>query len=229
MRIRRDPVTVIGDETRNATGRGAGKARGVGRSESQETCPGAHSRHRSSWEDPGDALGSSLFVLGGARSGKSRFALASQPPSARVTFVATAQAGDGDMAARIARHRAERPPHWRTIEEPYDLVPRLRAGCAEAEAVIVDCLTLWVSNLMLRGDADDWIVKQGDELAALLALRPADLTLVSNEVGEGVHPSTEDGRRFRDLLGTVNQRVAAAADRVVLMVAGLPLAVKGPR
>jgi adenosylcobinamide kinase / adenosylcobinamide-phosphate guanylyltransferase len=174
-------------------------------------------------------LASSLFVLGGARSGKSRFALASQSSAARVTFLATAQAGDADMAARIARHRDERPRHWRTVEEAYELVPRLRACCADADAVIVDCLTLWVSNLMLRGDADEWIVKQGDELAALLALRPADVTLVSNEVGEGVHPPTEDGRRFRDLLGTVNQRIAAAADRVVLMVAGLPISVKAPR
>ena len=174
-------------------------------------------------------MASSLFVLGGARSGKSRFAIDSHPSTARVTFLATAQSGDADMAARIARHRAERPPHWRTVEAPYDLVPHLRACGADADAVVVDCLTLWVSNLMLRGDADEWIVKQGEELAALLALGPADLTVVSNEVGEGVHPPTEDGRRFRDLLGLVNQRVASAADRVVLMVAGLPLTVKSPR
>jgi adenosylcobinamide kinase / adenosylcobinamide-phosphate guanylyltransferase len=174
-------------------------------------------------------LASSLFVLGGARSGKSRFAVGAQRDRARVVFVATAQAHDADMAARIARHRAERPRHWRTVEEPYDLVPRLRACVTEAEVVVVDCLTLWVSNLMLRGDADDWIVKQADELAALLELRAADVTLVSNEVGEGVHPPTADGRRFRDLLGTVNQRVAAAAQRVVLMVAGVPLDVKPPR
>ena len=211
-----------------ATGREAGKARGVGRSESQETCPGTHSRHRSSWEDPGDALASSLFVLGGARSGKSRFAVESHRARARVAFIATAQAGDADMAARIARHRAERPAHWRTVEEAYDLVPRLRACSTDADVVIVDCLTLWVSNLMLRGDADDWIVKQGDELAASLGPGAAAVTVVSNEVGEGVHPPTADGRRFRDLLGTVNQRVAAAADRVVLMVAGVPLGVKGP-
>ena len=85
---------------------------------------------------------------------------------------------------------------------------------------------LWVANRMLRGDTDECIVEQGEELAAALALGPADLTLVSNEVGAGVHPATGEGRRFRDLLGTVNQRVAAAADRVVLMVAGLPLAMK---
>jgi adenosylcobinamide kinase / adenosylcobinamide-phosphate guanylyltransferase len=174
-------------------------------------------------------LTSSLFVLGGARSGKSRFAVESHRTHARVSFVATAQPQDADMAARIARHRAERPAHWRTVEEPYDLVPRLRAGAADADVVIVDCLTLWVANLMLRGDADEWIVKQGEELAALLSCGERGVTLVSNEVGEGVHPPTAEGRRFRDLLGIVNQRVAAAADRVVLMVAGLPLVVKGPR
>jgi adenosylcobinamide kinase/adenosylcobinamide-phosphate guanylyltransferase len=173
-------------------------------------------------------LASSQLVLGGARSGKSRFAVASHLAHARVSFLATAEAHDADMAARIARHRAERPAHWRTIEEPYDLVPRLRGASVDADAVIVDCLTLWVSNLMLRGDPDDWIVKQGEELAAVVSLCEAALTLVSNEVGEGVHPPTADGRRFRDLLGMVNQRVAAAASRVVLMVAGVPLVVKGP-
>ena len=171
-------------------------------------------------------MASSLFVLGGARSGKSRYAIDENRARTRVTFIATAEARDVDMAARIARHRAERPSHWHTVEAPHDLVSRLRACCAEADAVVVDCLTLWVANRMLRGDTDECIVEQGEELAAALALGPADVTLVSNEVGAGVHPATGEGRRFRDLLGTVNQRVAAAADRVVLMVAGLPLAVK---
>ena len=171
-------------------------------------------------------MGLSLFVLGGARSGKSRFAVDANRLRARVTFLATAQPGDPDMAARIARHRAERPPYWRTVESPHDLVREVRAWGTECDALVVDCVTVWVANLMLRGDVDDWIVKQGDELAVALAAVPAEVTLVSNEVGEGVHPATEDGRRFRDLLGTVNQRVAAAADRVVLMVAGLPLTVK---
>ena len=172
---------------------------------------------------------STTFVLGGARSGKSRFALELQPSRIRVSFIATALAGDAEMAERIERHRAERPRHWRTVEEPCELVACLREACADADAVIVDCLTVWVANLMLRGDADAHVLKQADELAALLALRPADVTLVSNEVGLGVHPATEDGRHFRDLLGTVNQRVAAAADRVVLMVAGQPLTVKDVR
>ena len=174
-------------------------------------------------------MASSLFIVGGARSGKSRFAVESHRANPQVTFVATAQAHDADMAARVARHRAERPAQWRTVEEPYELVSCVRALHPASDVVIVDCLTLWVSNLMLRGDADEWIVKQGEELASVLSARERDVTLVSNEVGEGVHPPTAAGRRFRDLLGLVNQRVAAAADRVVLMVAGLPVAVKGPR
>jgi adenosylcobinamide kinase / adenosylcobinamide-phosphate guanylyltransferase len=174
-------------------------------------------------------LASSLLVLGGARSGKSRFAVDCQPPRARVTFVATAMALDDDMVQRIDRHRADRPGHWRTVEEPLELVPVLRDACAKTDAVVVDCLTVWVANLLLRGDTDDQVLKHADELVALLSLRSADVTLVSNEVGLGVHPSTEDGRRFRDLLGRVNQRIAAGVDRVVLMVAGLPLVVKDAR
>jgi adenosylcobinamide kinase / adenosylcobinamide-phosphate guanylyltransferase len=171
-------------------------------------------------------VASTMLVLGGARSGKSRFALERHATSARVVFLATALAGDAEMAARIAQHRAERPPRWRTVEEPYELIPCLRDACAAADAVIVDCLTLWVANLMLRGELDAHVFKRVDELAALLTLHPADVTLVSNEVGLGVHPATDDGRHFRDLLGGVNQRVAAAVDRVVLMVAGVPLTVK---
>jgi adenosylcobinamide kinase / adenosylcobinamide-phosphate guanylyltransferase len=167
----------------------------------------------------------SLFILGGARSGKSRFAITGIPSAARVAFVATAQARDAEMAARIARHQAERPSGWRTIEEPTELVSRFQEF-AEVDRVIVDCITVWVANLMLRGDGEDAIVKAGEGLAACVARSGCDVTLVSNEVGEGVHPSTEDGRRFRDALGAVNQRLAAACDRVVLMVAGLPLVIK---
>jgi adenosyl cobinamide kinase/adenosyl cobinamide phosphate guanylyltransferase len=174
-------------------------------------------------------VASTTLILGGARSGKSRFALELQPLCTRVSFIATALASDAEMAERIERHRAERPRHWRTVEAPCELVACLREACSDADAVIVDCLTVWVANLMLRGDADAHVLKQADELAAVVALRPADVTLVSNEVGLGVHPATEEGRHFRDLLGVVNQRVAAAADRVVLMVAGQPLTVKDGR
>ena len=168
----------------------------------------------------------STFVLGGARSGKSRFAIAEQAARARVAFVATAEPGDADMAARIARHRAERPRHFATVEEPLELMARLDDLAGRVDAVVVDCLTLWVSNRLLRDHSDDAILEGGEALAKLIARRPYALTIVSNEVGEGVHPETAAGRRFRDLLGAVNQRVAAACDRVILMVAGVPLTVK---
>jgi adenosylcobinamide kinase / adenosylcobinamide-phosphate guanylyltransferase len=172
-------------------------------------------------------MASSLFVVGGARSGKSRFALAGLSARSRVTFVATAEAaGDGDMAARIARHQAERSPRWTTLEAPRDLVPRLTAALPHADTVVVDCLTLWVANLMARGDGDEAILKEADALAAVLAAPAADVRVVSNEVGMGVHPPTPAGLRFADVLGLVNQRVGAAAHRVVLMVAGLPLVLK---
>jgi adenosylcobinamide kinase/adenosylcobinamide-phosphate guanylyltransferase len=173
-------------------------------------------------------LASSHLILGGARSGKSRFAIAGLRERRRVAFVATARAGDADMAARIARHRAERPAHWLTIEEPFALAPRLASLGRETDGVVVDCVTVWVANLLLRGDRDAEILAAGDEVAALAARGLVDLTLVSNEVGEGVVPPTPDGVRFRDLLGFVNQRLAAACDRVTLMVAGLPVTIKTP-
>jgi adenosylcobinamide kinase/adenosylcobinamide-phosphate guanylyltransferase len=148
------------------------------------------------------------------------------PPRTRVTFVATAEAHDADMAARIARHQAERPSHWTTVQSPCALVPDLTAALAAADTVIVDCLTLWVSNLLRRGDDDEAIVKQAEALAALVASPSADVRVVSNEVGLGVHPATAGGLHFRDVLGLVNQRVAASAQRVVLMVAGLPHLIK---
>ncbi len=170
----------------------------------------------------------SLLIVGGARSGKSRFAVERLPPDARIVFVATAEARDEDMAKRIARHRAERPPRWSTVEEPFDLVSRLRGLEGACDGILVDCLTLWVSNLLLRGDRDDAILEEAEALAGLISRRRSRLALVSNEVGEGVHPETATGLRFRDLLGSVNQRVAAACDTVVLMVAGVPLTVKAP-
>ena len=173
-------------------------------------------------------MATSHFILGGARSGKSRFALAGLRDRPRVAFVATAQAGDADMAARIARHRAERPRHWLTVEEPFALTSRLASLAREADAVVVDCVTVWIANLLLRGDGDAAILAAGDELAALVARGLFDLTLVSNEVGEGVVPPTAVGVRFRDLLGFVNQRLAAACARVTLMVAGLPVEIKAP-
>jgi adenosyl cobinamide kinase/adenosyl cobinamide phosphate guanylyltransferase len=162
------------------------------------------------------------FVLGGARSGKSRYAeslLAALPPP--FIYVATAQPGDDEMAARIAAHRARRGPGWRTIEAPRDLRAAL-AACGNAPALL-DCLTLWLSNLVL-GEADIEVEIKG--LEAALAAAAAPVVVVANEVGSGIVPEFPLGRKFRDLQGALNQRIAARADRVVLMVAGLPLVIK---
>ncbi len=163
------------------------------------------------------------FVLGGARSGKSRYAeslIAALPPP--WTYVATAEARDHEMAARIRAHRARRGSSWRTIEAPRDLVAAL-AAC-ERMPVLIDCLTLWLSNLML---AEANIDAEIEGLEKSLAAATAPLVLVANEVGSGIVPEFPLGRKFRDLQGLLNQRMAARANRVVLMVAGLPLAVKG--
>jgi adenosylcobinamide kinase / adenosylcobinamide-phosphate guanylyltransferase len=169
----------------------------------------------------------SQLILGGARSGKSRHALAlARAWTGRVAFVATAEPRDPDLAARVARHRAERPAGWITVEEPRALVAACVEAARAADLVVVDCLTLWVANGMLGGEGDAAILAGADALARFIDARHAALILVSNEVGEGVHPPTADGLRYRDLLGQVNQRVAAAADQVTLMVAGIPVAVK---
>lgn len=169
----------------------------------------------------------SCFVLGGARSGKSRYAVEqARQGGGSVAFLATARALDGDMSARIARHQAERPAAWTTLEEPVDVVAACRRAASRHALVIVDCATIWVANRMERGEDDTTLLAAADDLAKLMRERALSLIIVSNEVGEGVHPPTEVGRRFRDLLGFVNQRLAAAADRVILMIAGLPLTVK---
>jgi adenosylcobinamide kinase/adenosylcobinamide-phosphate guanylyltransferase len=173
------------------------------------------------------AVHSSHLVLGGARSGKSRYAVEQAAQSGRrVAFLATARALDGDMAARIARHRADRPARFTTVEEPQEIVAACRRAATAHDLILVDCVTVWVANLMERGDDDAAVLASADDLAKLQRERVVSLVIVSNEVGEGVHPSTALGRRYRDLLGSVNLRLAAGADRVTLMVAGLPMIVK---
>jgi adenosyl cobinamide kinase/adenosyl cobinamide phosphate guanylyltransferase len=167
------------------------------------------------------------LVLGGARSGKSRYAeglIAALPPSWQPPwlYVATAEAGDAEMAERIAAHRSRRGPQWETVEAPRELPAALKS--AQRKPALVDCLTLWLSNLMLA-DAD--IDAETALLDQALAAATAPVVLVANEVGSGIVPEHPLGRRFRDLQGLLNQRIAARADRVVLVVAGLPLAVKG--
>jgi adenosylcobinamide kinase / adenosylcobinamide-phosphate guanylyltransferase len=170
----------------------------------------------------------SEFILGGARSGKSRQALARARQSRGSTvFLATAPLADASMQARIARHRAERPRDWTTVEEPFEVAAACRRLAGRCELAIIDCLTLWVSNRLGRGEDDETILNAADELAAVMGERALSLIVVSNEVGQSVHPLTDLGLRFQELLGSVNQRVAAAADSVTLMVAGLPLWIKG--
>jgi adenosylcobinamide kinase/adenosylcobinamide-phosphate guanylyltransferase len=164
------------------------------------------------------------LVLGGARSGKSRFAetLLADHPGPRL-YLATAEAGDGEMAERIRRHRERRGDAWLTVEEPLDLAGALGRHDRKDRAILVDCLTLWLSNLMAAGR------DPGEATAALVAALPklaAGVVLVSNEVGQGIVPDNELARAFRDHAGWLNQAAAAAADRVFLVTAGLPMLLK---
>ena len=162
------------------------------------------------------------LLIGGARAGKSslaaRYASAAGMP---VTFVATAEALDEEMVQRVACHRAERPEGWRTVEEPVELGAALEA--AGDDAVIVDCLTLWVTNLVLAGLDDEEIERRADAVAAAAAARESLTLAVTNEVGLGVIPASDLGRRFRDLLGRVNAIWGRHADEVLLVVAGRAL------
>lgn len=167
------------------------------------------------------------LVTGGARSGKSTYAqrAAEEAAGDDLLFVATAEPLDDDMADRIRRHRDDRGPRWRTVEAPVDVAEVIRAE--RADAIVLDCLTLWVSNLLCGRDAsDEQIVRHADALCDALRAQRAPIWIVTNEVGLGIVPADALSRRYRDGLGRCNQRVAAAADRVTLMVAGLPLAVK---
>ena len=178
-----------------------------------------------------DATGGVILVLGGARAGKSSYALQlaaerERVSGSKVCFIATAQALDEDMATRIERHRAERPSQWLTIEEPYEIDEALRR--TDARIVIVDCLTLLVSNWLLRDELEcepklNQLISSSINIAKA---RDQTIICVSNEVGLGLVPDTPMGRRYRDLLGRVNQQLAQAADEVYLLVAGLPLRLK---
>jgi adenosylcobinamide kinase / adenosylcobinamide-phosphate guanylyltransferase len=165
------------------------------------------------------------LVLGGARSGKSGYAerLAGAHRLAK-TYLATAEALDAEMAARIARHRANRVDEgWETIEVPLDLPATIRKSAAAGRILLVDCLTLWLSNIMLGGG--DVTARQAD-LLACLAAADGPVILVSNEVGMGLVPETPLGRAFRDAQGRLNQAVAAVVPHVVFVAAGLPLVLK---
>jgi adenosylcobinamide kinase/adenosylcobinamide-phosphate guanylyltransferase len=175
------------------------------------------------------------LILGGARSGKSAYAqnLAAQRGSA-VLYVATAEAGDDEMAARIAAHRAERPAHWRTLEAPKRIGTAIRASGTEAAVVLIDCLTLLASNVIVplpepvtAEAAEAVLMAEVDNLRAAYVDSRAEWIVISNEVGLGLVPPYPLGRAYRDALGRANQRLAAEADEVLFMAAGLPMRLKG--
>lgn len=169
-------------------------------------------------------MNDTLLVLGGARSGKSSYAQArAEAIGGELVFVATAQPFDDEMADRIAHHRADRDARWSTVETPVELAAAIRNESRPGRVLLIDCLTLWTSNLLL---ADRDIPAATEELVEAIAAAEGPLILVSNEVGLGIVPDNALARRFRDEAGRVNQRVAAGADEVVFIAAGLPLKLK---
>jgi adenosylcobinamide kinase/adenosylcobinamide-phosphate guanylyltransferase len=170
-----------------------------------------------------------VLILGGARSGKSSFAQRlAKKVGGDVLFLATAQAGDDEMAERIARHKASRPATWRTVEEPMELASVLQAKAASADVIIVDCLTLWLSNLLLRegGASEMEVLGQVDTLLGVYEKGAASYIVVSGEVGLGLVPPYPLGRTYRDIMGWMNQKITKKADKVFLMIAGIPLELK---
>ena len=179
-------------------------------------------------------MGKLIFILGGARSGKSSYARRLAERSGKsVTLIATAQGGDHEMIARIAKHRAERPAHWLTLEIPYRIAQSLKENLLDTEIILLDCATLLVSNLLLLDQSD---LDHPDEAAAsarvegevtelLSFIRESQQSwiIVSNEVGLGIVPEYPIGRLYRDLLGYTNQRLATQADEVLWMIAGIPI------
>ncbi len=164
------------------------------------------------------------LLLGGVRSGKSHYAQQIGERAGRVVFVATAQAADDEMRLKVERHRSSRPQHWKTVEEPLALAEVITQHGPTCDLMIIDCLTFFAANLL---DAKTDEQASVDGLCNALRAPACSVVLVSNEVGSGVVPEYPSGRRFRDLLGEMNQSVARVASNVLLLVAGLPLILKG--
>jgi adenosylcobinamide kinase/adenosylcobinamide-phosphate guanylyltransferase len=168
------------------------------------------------------------LVLGGARSGKSRWAQEQAAQFSRVTYLATARAGDREMREKIARHRRERPATWKTVEVSRNLPEAIRSESTSAHVLLIDCFTLYVANVMRTGKKSDVHNRSRvRELRDAIHSSTTSIIAVSNEVGSGIVPAFPSGRVYRDMLGQLNQEVAAIADTVILMVAGIPLPVKG--
>ncbi len=169
-----------------------------------------------------------VLVTGGARSGKSRYALSLERPGMRKAFLATCEPLDDEMKVRIACHREQRSADWVTVEEPVELEARLEAMAGRFDLVVVDCLTLWLNNLLMRGLHKEEILKRTDLVLARARAVKGWVVFVSNEVGLGIVPADAMTRSFRDMAGLINQRIALEADEVYFLVAGLPITVKRP-
>ncbi len=172
------------------------------------------------------------LVIGGARSGKSRFAQSLTAGSQRVAYLATCRGEDAEMTARIARHQSERPAHWVTCEEPLAIAAAVERMAGDCDCILLDCLTLWISNVSWqhRLASEEQLRRAvSDELERVIAVsRNTHLVVVSNELGCGLVPESQVGRLFRDVHGWANQDVAAAAERVYYLVAGIAVPIKSP-
>ena len=180
-------------------------------------------------------MGQIILILGGARSGKSSYAQKLAEESGKsVTFLATAQALDEEMSGRIQKHKAERPVHWQTLEVPLDITSHIKE--IQSEVVVLDCITLLIANLLMQFVKDDLVEEapfmqavqtEMEELLSAIRASTQDWMIISNEVGLGLVPPYQMGRVYRDGLGWANQRLAREAEKVIFMVAGLPMVVKG--
>lgn len=169
-------------------------------------------------------MGKITFILGGARSGKSSYALkiAKDRPG-KVAFIATCEAKDKEMKGRIAIHRTTRPSHWTTFEEPRNIDKRAGKISPSFKTVIIDCLTLWITNLMMENMTPASIEKKARQLVSIMKKMKADSIVVSNEVGLGIVPDNKLARDFRDIAGRVNQIIAGRSDKVYFMISGIPM------
>ncbi len=169
-----------------------------------------------------------IFITGGCRSGKSRYALDyANRHFSRKLYLATSEVLDEEMARRVELHKKARGPEWQTIEEPIEVTSCIKQYAAKAEVILFDCMTLWLSNLLLKWDEESRVMGEVGCLMETIQKIKTTLIMVSNEVGMGIVPVDPLARRFRDLSGVANQRMAEAADTVIFMVSGIPMFLKG--
>ena len=170
-----------------------------------------------------------IFVTGGCRSGKSTYAMqtAEKMPAEQKVFIATCVPQDDEMKQRVAKHQKERSQSWVTVEVPLDLPEAILKNSQEENVILVDCLTLWLSNLLMETDDENKIEKIIAQLTASLEKALGTVVLVSNEIGTGIVPENKLARQYRDIIGLANQAVAKTAGKVIWMVAGIPVTVKG--